>query len=283
VRESSWQGKIGIMITFAIAGLALELRCADEALAEELHRHYAAFRHSGPPALVAEVEVAPPAWRAPATPTLAGSGPYSVGGTGLYAELDLANGRAALRVEHAYAAAATDYFVRVACALLAYEAGGLLLHAAGLARGERGFLLLGPSGVGKTTAARHAAGARVLNDDLVLLMPAPDGWRIHATPFSNPSQVAPDGPGEALLTAMLRLAHAPYVAVEPIGQARATAEIAALAPAIGLDPTRQPGLLRRAHSIAAAAPCGILHFTPDASYWNVIDLAPVDAYAEVQG
>jgi len=64
-----------------------------------------------------------------------------------------------------------DYFVRTALALLAFEAGGLLFHAAGLARHDRGYGFFGYSGSGKTTVARVSRDATILNDDLVVLLP----------------------------------------------------------------------------------------------------------------
>jgi hypothetical protein len=87
-----------------------------------------------------------------------------------------------------------DYFVRAALALLAFEAGGLLFHAAGLAWRGNGYAFFGNSGSGKTTVARVSSHAQILNDDLVVLLPDAVRWNIHATPFSNPTQVTPAGP-----------------------------------------------------------------------------------------
>ena len=67
-----------------------------------------------------------------------------------------------------------DYCVRAALALLAFEAGGLLFHAAGLARRGHGYGFFGYSGSGKTTVARVSTDAIILNDDLVVLLPQAD-------------------------------------------------------------------------------------------------------------
>src|SRR5262249_29799700 len=57
-------------------------------------------------------------------------------------------------------------FLRVANALLLAEIDGLLLHASSVLRRGRAFLFPGPSGAGKTTIARLAAGGGVLSDEV---------------------------------------------------------------------------------------------------------------------
>ncbi len=163
-----------------------------------------------------------------------------------------------------------DYFVRTALALLALETGGLLLHAAGLVRRRQGFAFFGYSGSGKTTIARVSADASVLNDDLIALWPQSGGWVMHATPFSNPTQVAPSAAQSAPLAALYRLVQAPRVFIEPIDQARAVAEIVASSPIVSADLDRAMLLLTRAERLAAAVPVQRLHFLPDDSFWTIV-------------
>mgnify|MGYP001823805609 CR=1 FL=1 len=47
-----------------------------------------------------------------------------------------------------------DYYLRVAYALLSFDAGGMMFHAAGIVRGGKAHLFFGHSGAGKTTVAR---------------------------------------------------------------------------------------------------------------------------------
>jgi hypothetical protein len=163
-----------------------------------------------------------------------------------------------------------DYFVRAALSLLSFETGGLLFHAAGLVRRRQGFAFFGYSGSGKTTVARNSADAVVLNDDLVMLHQAAQGWTMHATPFSNPTQVTPSAPQSASLAALYRLVQAPRVWVEPLEQALAIAEIIASSPVVSADPDRAISLLARAAQLVAAVPVQRLHFLPDDSFWSVI-------------
>lgn len=198
----------------------------------------------------------------------------SLEGDELSGEADLSRGEASLRVdvEGGDAPALVDYALRVLTALLVEARGGLLLHGAGLVRGGAGLLLLGPSGTGKTTAARNAAGARVLNDDLVLLLPAADGgWQLHASPFSNPSQVPPQGRAQAPLAAILRLRQAPVVRLRSLSRSVALAELLAAVPVLVADADRLPGLTRRLDTVLDQTPAALLDLRADPGYWELVD------------
>jgi hypothetical protein len=63
----------------------------------------------------------------------------------------------------------------------------VIVHACGVAWQGRGFLFVGSSGAGKSTAARlwKVAGAAILNDDRVVLEASKHGVFIHPTPWSG--------------------------------------------------------------------------------------------------
>ncbi len=166
---------------------------------------------------------------------------------------------------------AADYFVRTALALLAFEAGGLLFHAAGLAYHDRGYAFFGYSGSGKTTVARVSSRARLLNDDLVVLLPQAKRWNIFATPFSNPTQVQPAGNQQVPLTALYRLIQDRRVFLEALDPAVAVAEVIANSPIVCADPDRAVALLDRAVQLTRAIPVQRLHFLPADSFWSLID------------
>ena len=184
--------------------------------------------------------------------------------------LDLSAQRAHLHVVAPHPFEPIDYVVRAAFALLAFEAGGLLFHAAGLARRGNGYAFFGYSGSGKTTAARVSSEAQILNDDLVVLLPEASRWNIYATPFSNPTQVTTAGPQCVPLAALYRLAQDRRVFVEPIAPAAAIAEVIACSPIISADPDRTLALLARAEQLVSAVPVQRLHFLPDPSFWAVV-------------
>lgn len=115
---------------------------------------------------------------------------------------------------------------RLGSLLRCLSGGGLALHASCVALGNgqdaRAFVMAGPSGAGKTTAAGHAAaaGARIIADDLVMLR-RDDGepkWRASGLPWevggnSDPVRAA----------ALVRIVPAPEYSLSRVRGARAAA------------------------------------------------------------
>ena len=169
-----------------------------------------------------------------------------------------------------------DYFLRVAAALLLYRAGGFMFHAAGIVRDGRACLYFGYSGSGKTTVSRlsQALGDRVLNDDLLFLVPPKPGqaggWTVYSTPFWNPTQVQPVGLDSAPLAGLFRLVQAKQVFTAAMQPGQAVAELVTSVPVLGLDPGRTLSVLARCRRLSRDVPVHHLHFLPDASFWPVV-------------
>ena len=105
-----------------------------------------------------------------------------------------------------------ENYLRVLAAYRLLAAGGAVIHSAGLTDGVSAFLLLGPSGAGKTTSSRLCLerGATVLSDDLnaVLLpresphLPGPplpegeEGEKQRGGAISPPLPLGEEGSGE---------------------------------------------------------------------------------------
>lgn len=132
--------------------------------------------------------------------------------------------------------------VRLAALLRCISGGGLALHASCVARGGRAFVLAGPTGAGKTTAARHAAaaGASVLADDLVLLGRDRDAalWRASGLPWEAAPDLAAGGePVRA--AALVRIVPGPGYALARVRGARAAAMALACPPeSLGVETGR---------------------------------------------
>ena len=90
------------------------------------------------------------------------------------------------------------------------------------------------------------------------------------TPFSNPIQVAPSGPGQAPLTALHHLVQARQVARRPMGAAVALVALVARVPLVGADPARGVMLLRRAGAICAIVPRIDCIFCPTLAFGRLL-------------
>ncbi len=258
---------------FIIGACPLTLSADDAALVEHFRRRYQAFLATAPAGLHIHFDIVPGDTSMIDYPIRFDAGVLHFSDPRCTGSLAPHRNEARFRLTLAQPVAAIEYVLRTAVALLAFDAGGLLLHAAGLVRNGRGYAFFGHSGSGKTTAARVSTGARVLNDDLVVLTPIhdwDDGWRIHATPFSNPTQVLPAGPEYAPLTALLRLVQSKQVVVQAMPVAQAAAELLTSVPIIPLDPIRTPRLIDRVLSLVTAVPTARLHFLPDDSFWPAV-------------
>jgi hypothetical protein len=185
--------------------------------------------------------------------------------------VDVENDRARLEFGSPSPFEEVDYFLRATYALLAFEAGGFLFHAAGIRREGRVYLFFGPSGSGKTTVAQLSPDMDVLNDDLVILLPSEAGWLVHATPFSNPTQVPAAGPICGPLEAMFQLVKSPTVFAERMPRGEALAAIVAGIPVISADPSRSAQLLERGMHIMQTVPAYELHFRRSTTFWEAVN------------
>jgi len=84
---------------------------------------------------------------------------------------------------------ALENFLRPYSAHFALKKHGILLHSAGFVLDEHAWIVVGRSGAGKTTLSRKAyrAGAKILSDDINLLLPQKSGgsFAAQAVPFTG--------------------------------------------------------------------------------------------------
>lgn len=267
-------------VEISIGNLGLRVQCHSPELCRTLRSRYVDFTAFEPLSFVADITLRPGALRRHAAQDTGmffeQNGVLRFDAPGYEGWIDAQQGRGALAVSSLQPDLEVDYFLRVACALMAFESGGLMFHAAGILRHGRIFVFFGHSGSGKTTVSRLSPHDRVLNDDLLVFLPDnAGGWCGYSTPFWNPTQVRPAGRASARLTGLYRLVQAKQVFTRPMHGAEALAEMVSNVPVIPADPTRLPLLLDRLQAILTVVPAFYLHFLPDDSFWRVVDAEDV--------
>jgi hypothetical protein len=171
-------------LTLSIAGLGLKIECNDAGVIDQARQRFSLFDQTGSSELIVRVYIDPDRSPAPIDrPAKFENGRIDFTSIGFAGSIDPISRRGLLTISNHRPLDDMEYFVRVAYALLAFQAGGLMLHAAGIVRRDRAYLFFGPSGSGKSTTAKNSANDLILNDDLIVLMPDQQRWLAYATPF----------------------------------------------------------------------------------------------------
>ena len=260
------------LIRLEIGGIALALSFSDLSLSERIEKRYQDFITARDDGFHAEMEIEEAA---------AGSSLMNeliefdkdvliCEAPGCRAVIDPIGCRGELALRAERPVEQVDYYLRLAVALLAYQAGGLLFHAAAVVRRGKGFAFFGYSGSGKSTVARLSSGDVVLNDDLVLLLPRGSGWDVFTTPFWNQFSHRP-AVDFAPLAGLYRLVKGQRVFLESLPVPLAVAEMLSCLPVVNADSHRTATLVDRCQSILSCTPAYRLHFLLDASFWLAVD------------
>ena len=114
-----------------------------------------------------------------------------VTGTNFEAKFTLgSSGRSSLGVSNEKELASANVienYLRIIAAHRVLKQRGVILHSAGLVFNEKAYIFAGRSNAGKTTLTRkaHKKGARVLSDDINLVLPGNGGYDAYAVPFTG--------------------------------------------------------------------------------------------------
>jgi hypothetical protein len=176
-------------------------------------------------------------------------------------------------------ASVLENYLRLLVAYRLPAGGGAMLHSAGVTDGAVAWLLLGPSGAGKTTASRLclAAGAEVLSDDLNAVVA---GNVVARLPFTGDlgdlqdRAGEPDQPENYPLRGVLRLRQGDREELARLSPASAFAALAAAAPYANRDPFRREPLLAVCERLARAVPAWELTFSLGADLWSILRALP---------
>jgi hypothetical protein len=169
---------------------------------------------------------------------------------------------------------AIENYVRVAVAWLAAARGGALVHAASAIWKDKGYLFYGESGAGKSTLSACNRRARIVSDDLSLVLPDDDGrLEVIGSPFRGTYEDGPAVRGRFPLAAGFRLIQAPTAQVRPVDQRQALAELVGNLPFVAEAFDARPDLFEQTLRVFSGLPLAHLHFSKDDSYWDAIDSA----------
>jgi hypothetical protein len=141
-----------------------------------------------------------------------------------------------------------ENFLRILLAHHALDRGGVLLHSAGVLYRDRTYLFSGRSNAGKTTLARKAAAAsaRVLSDDINLVIPENGAYRVHKVPFTGEFGRRAEnfsGCGSFPLGGLVLLEKAPALTAALVRPAEGVAGLISGCPFVNDDAEEFPALL----------------------------------------
>ena len=165
-----------------------------------------------------------------------------------------------------------ENFLRVVYSHLAIPANGFLLHSAGLVRSDRAFLFFGPSGAGKTTVTTLSPGAKVLSDDLTMVMRG-DGNQYAAcsVPFRGLFAPRPESAATYPLAGLFRLVQDTTDSLEPLDGAAAVGEVVGSLPFVMDRPEMAGAAIDTVSAVASQVPVFRLHFRKDTTFWRVLE------------
>ncbi len=152
--------------------------------------------------------------------------------------------------------------------------GSFLLHSSAVIAQDSGFLFVGPSEAGKTTAANNSTRFHILGDEMTLVLTNPAGTLIEGTPFNGTFKQK--RPGRAPLRAVFLLEKAAQHRILPVSPAEAVSFLAAeVVPPVGLDAvpdkTTVPAMVDLAANLVDQVPVYRLECLPDPGFWRAID------------
>jgi hypothetical protein len=172
------------------------------------------------------------------------------------------------------APSALENYVRAAVAWQAASRGGALIHAASAVWNGRGYLFYGESGAGKSTLSAANTRARVVSDDLSLVLPGHDGkLELVGSPFRGTYEGGDPVVGAFPLAAGFRIIKDRNADVRPVSRSRAMAELVGNLPFVAESFATRPDLFAGVQQAFAELPLAHLHFARDDTYWDAIEQA----------
>ncbi|MCP4573767.1 MAG: hypothetical protein GY838_15520 [bacterium] len=213
------------------------------------------------------------------TKTLTGDGGFDIAGGLITGRYDAGAGRGEIRAK---ATLLRGRLMRIWEQILyqaytsARQARGdrsFLIHSSAVIAGGKGFLFVGPSESGKSTAAVNSCHHHVLGDEMSLVEEGEDGLEVVGTLFNGTFKEK--RPGRAPLAGVFVLQQADRHALAPMGRAEAVAALSTeIVPPVGLDQVPDdatvPAMFDTAASLLDRTEVLRLELLPDPGFWQPI-------------
>lgn len=168
---------------------------------------------------------------------------------------------------------ALENLIRSVVAWEAAERGGGLVHAASAVHDGKAYLFYGESGAGKSTLSACNRRARVVSDDLSLVLPIDGALHLVGSPFRGTYEEGEPVVGHFPLAAGFRLIKAPEARVAKVPRSVAFSGLVANLPFVAESFSDRPDLFDSIQRGFAAIPLAHLEFRKDDSYWDAIEAA----------
>lgn len=255
-----------------IGGMPILVRTQDVEFRSLLEKRYAGFvRGSGAASLALDVDVIRPDRQICEDEELAvwnDGGIWRLERGDFQAEWDPQAGRG--RVAQEVSPYAIDCVLRIVHSLIQAEAGGFLLHGAGVIRNGKAFLFSGVSGAGKTTiSSLIPKDAVLLTDEISYVRQDGEGYRACGTPFAG--ELARLGENaSAPVDRLFFLAKGPENRIDPIETPDALRMLLRNILFFADDPELVKMVFRSACDFLARVPAFRLTFFPDTRVWDLI-------------
>ncbi|MBI5878715.1 MAG: hypothetical protein HZB53_13780 [Chloroflexi bacterium] len=265
------------MIGIEIAGIRVALQIEDELLSARVLSRYVAFAApAAGAAYVVRAVVRPDAGMPPRADRVWRVDTESSGDRLTYRSLHdegwMDWRRAAGQIELRPGADIENY-LRVLCAYHSARSGGVMLHASGVALGERASVFFGQSGSGKSTVAHLSldAGLTVLGDDIVIIGRRDGRFVAHGVPFRGSNPRSPQAAVSAPLAGLFKLVKARNHSVVPMTHPATVARLVQCVPFVMNDPLVSTQVISTCRDLVLQIPAGELRFRMDAGFWSVIN------------
>jgi hypothetical protein len=146
---------------------------------------------------------------------------------------------------------------------------GVALHGASMTKNGKGYVFVGPSGIGKTTVVTRWPGEQVLGDDYAVIGKVAADYHIYGTPYTG-REGTPSLPGRAPLSAIFVLNQSPVTSLFRLDRVQAFRTLMRQLIHFGGDREEVDGLLSRLTAVAENVPVWRLDFNLTTPIWPVI-------------